>query len=252
MNTRSLIALLPLALLVACGGGGGGDGASSGNTGSGNGVVAAANGQAGVAGAADQTVSALAFPVAASLVALASTPYGYTKTYRDPANNVHTLVGEYKPGSVLPFEGVSANAGFAVSSRSKNGTLVSIRTQVDYYQTGTYLYLGSVDNNGEFIVASNQVQAPATAKVGQKGSLYSLTGFENHTKATILYTGTSTWELHADTGSTANFCITSHLKYQDGRSEKISTACNKITGNGLQNGSNITLTAEGKTETFTD
>lgn len=257
MKTGNLIALLPIAMLVACGGGGGGDGGNGGGNTAASGlssadtsVIANANAQSGAA--AEQAAPGPAFPVAAVLSALASTPYGYVKTYTSPAGNVYTLVGEYRPGVILPFEGVSANSGFGVSSRRMNGSISWIRSQVDYYQTGTYIYLGTSYDNGEYVVANNQVQPPATARVGEKGSLYSLTGYQNNTKATVVHTGTASWEMRADAGSAAKLCVTTHLKYPDGRPDSSTTACNRVTASGLQSGSDIVISTGGNTETFTD
>jgi hypothetical protein len=255
MKTGNLIALLPIAMLVACGGGGGGDGGNGGGNIAASGLSSAdtsviANAQSGAA--AEQAAPGPAFPVAAVLSAVASTPYGYVKTYTSPAGNVYTLVGEYRPGVILPFEGVSANSGFGVSSRRMNGTISWIRSQVDYYQTGTYIYLGTSYGDGEYVVANNQVQPPATARVGEKGSLYSLTGYQNNTKATVVHTGTASWEMRADAGSAAKLCVTTHLKYPDGRLDSSTTACNRVTASGLQSGSDIVISTGGNTETFTD
>jgi hypothetical protein len=259
---ENLIAALPFALLlVACGGGGGGGSDGGGGNGAGVGaasggnesIVANATGQAGVSGpGSGQTVSTPAFPIASAMVTLATVPYSYLKYYRDPANDLYTLAGEFRPGGVLPFEGVSAHAGFAASSRSKNGTLVWMRSQIDYYQSGTYLYLGSAFDNREYVVASNQAQPPATATVGEKGHLYAFTGYRDNSKAEIINTGTVTWELLPDTGSTANLCVNQHISYRDGRPDTLSSACNKINATGLHAASRIVITSDGKTETFLD
>jgi hypothetical protein len=252
-KTRSLIAALPFALLAACGGGGGGDsGTASGGVAAAavNVPVTNANGQTGTSAAAEQ--AAPAFPVDSVMAALIDAPRAYTKTYTDPAGDVYTLVGKYTPDVRLSFEGTPARAGFSTTSRRKNGALTWMSSQIDYYRIDSNRYLGSIVDTGEYIVADNQAQTPATAKIGDAGNLYTFTSYSNISKATVVHTGSATWELQADTGSTAYLCL--KLQSNDARngSSSVTSACNKIDANGLVAGSRIIVADDGNTMTFSD
>jgi hypothetical protein len=102
----------------------------------------------------------------------------------------------------------------------------------------------------EYTVAANQIAIPATGKAGDVGSL-STTTYSSNAKAVILATTTATWELQADTPSTAWLCVNTTVRPTTGGTI-IGSECYKINSNGNVVGNKLTIGINGNAITFTN
>ncbi|MEO5661633.1 MAG: hypothetical protein ABIQ90_17845, partial [Polaromonas sp.] len=88
------------------------------------------------------------------------------------------------------------------------------------------------------------------AKVGDSGSLGTLTLYTNASKTTVLTTTQSSWTLEADTATSAFGCANSVLKNAAGVQTGTAAGCYKIDTNGNALGMRFTLSVAGKTLVF--
>ncbi|MEN3366346.1 MAG: hypothetical protein V7606_3620, partial [Burkholderiales bacterium] len=211
MNAKKVVSLLPVAFLVACGGGSSGD----------------------------DTVTV--FPIEGAVTTYLTTPRSFTANYTDPQNNdVFVLGYVHTPGADSSFEGNAAKTVNVAVEIKRNGVQVSQSSQVDYFQTSPFRYLGSIDGGGEYSVAANQAALPTTASVGATGNFYTGTSYTNSTKSTVTGTQTTVWSLQRDTPSTALFCTNSTFK-STGNPDLTSSECYKINASGTVIGNRISL-----------
>ncbi|GAA4015839.1 hypothetical protein [Actimicrobium antarcticum] len=214
-------------LLAACGGGGG----SSNPT---------------VAVAADVT-----FPADAAVQNFLTSSHTFNASYTDPANNdLYALNYSYVPGADSAFEGQAAKTASFTLNLKKNGVTQSTSTEVTYFRIGPVKSLGAILGTGEYIVAANQGAFPVNAKVGDVGSLGGSTSYTSSAKTSIYATSVNTWELQADTATTAYLCVNSSVRYTNGAATLTGSECYRINTSGAVLGNKLTLSINGKSVTF--
>jgi predicted small lipoprotein YifL len=194
--------------------------------------------------------AATIFPVDAAVQAFLTSAHSFNANYTDPTNkDLYTLAYSYVPGGDSVFEGKAAKtANFAVNIK-KNGATQGTSSQVSYFQIGPVKSLGATLGTGEYIVAGTQLPFPATGKVGDVGTLGSSTSYTSASKTSVYATTVNTWELQADTASTAYLCLNSSIKYTNGTSA-VGAECYKINTSGAILGNKLTITINGQSATF--
>ena len=133
----------------------------------------------------------------------------------------------------------------------KNGAVLSADTSSSYYSINPFTTKGAIYSNGTYAVqTSNTGFFPTAAKVGDSGTLGTLTLYTSPTKTTVQTTTQSTWTLEADTASTAFGCANIVLKDAAGTQTGTAAGCYKIDTNGNAMGMRFTLSVAGKTLVF--
>lgn len=226
MNTSTrrmgFFANFALAFVAGCGGGGGGS---------------------------DQgpVVSTLDFPIASSKSAATQSTFQFSLAGSLDGTNYTMSVG-VAPGGASTFEGKAASTSIITLTFRANGALVGQEILVTYFGQNPYVDYGSVNQgNGQYTVTNQIANVPATAKVGQLGSLGTAVTYANSFKAQIVNTSTITWSLEADTATTALSCVNVQMA---GSTPGTSSGCDRINSAGTVLGRVMKVTVNGKTLTL--
>lgn len=213
---------LSTALLAACGGGGG-----------------------------DATPATTAtYPLEAAYTKAMTNGISLNGTAIDGADT-YTLSLSITPAADEVFEGVVRKKSIETLTIKKNGA-VGIADNIDsYYSTNPFIQWGARYSNGTYAVQTSSTGVfPTTAKVGDSGSLGTLTLYTNANKTTVQLTTQSTWTLEADTATTAFGCANSVMKDATGVQIGTAAGCYKIDTSGNALGMRFTLSVAGKTLVF--
>jgi hypothetical protein len=197
-HPRFLAAILcSAALLSACGGGGGGATPAAG----GNQVV-------------DPPVLppvTTDFPVASVMSTFVQTAHTYDLT-GTLSGQTYTLTDAYAPQANTTFEGKPSLAALQTTTIKRAGAVFSLIKSNLYFTANPYVQLGSTDpDSTAYSVIQQTTNLPATAKIGQSGSIGTATNYTNSSKTTVVDTATITWTLEADTGANALLCIVTQV-----------------------------------------
>jgi len=225
MKLRTALALsLTSALLLACGGGGG-----------------------------DSTPAAsttTTFPLDAAYTKAVTNGISLSGTAVDGADT-YTMAIAITPAADEVFEGVVSKKSIQSLTMKKNGAVLGVDTISVYYSINPYTPKGASYSNGTYAVqTSNAGFFPTAAKVGDSGTLGTLTLYTSATNRTVVTTAQSTWTLEADTASTAFDCANIVLKDAAGTQTDTAAGCYKIDTNGNALGMRYTLSVAGKTLVF--
>ncbi len=190
---KTVCAILFLLFLAACGGGGGGGSGSS-----------SASSQGPVA-------STLDFPVAATVLSVATTFSSHSVSTIDAQGNTDVLTVSYTPGPSVydPLIYNSALSTFTqTDSLAINGTTTSTSSVEVFYSTSPFLVWGSINGSSgqNTMRISVQTQLPTTAKVGATGAIYSGSNYINNSTL-FPDTQAANWSLLPDTVTTAWLCL---------------------------------------------
>lgn len=148
------------------------------------------------------------------------------------------------------FEGSTSKATSVSLTLKKNGATASVTSYKSYFSVKPFQTRGAKYSDGTYAVQTQPGAYPATATVGQTGSLGVLTVYSNSAKATVLRTAESTWSLEADTPTSAYLCANSVVKGASGAAEGTSAGCFQINTAGAVTGIRWTLAVDGKTLVF--
>jgi hypothetical protein len=100
------------------------------------------------------------------------------------------------------------------------------------------------------VQTSNTGSFPTAAKLGDGGTLGTLTLYTSASKASVKATTQSTWTLEADTASSAFGCANSVIRDAAGTQTGTAAGCYKIDTSGNALGMRYTLSVAGKTLVF--
>lgn len=196
------------------------------------------------------TASALSFPLDAAYAKAVTTGVSLNGTAVDGADT-YTMSLSIAPAADGTFEGVVRKKSIESLTIKKNGSVTGV-TNIDlYYSLNPFTTQGASYSDGTYAVQTTTSGAfPATAKVGDSGSLGTLTTYTSSSKATVQSTAQSTWTLEADTATTAFGCANSVIKNASGAQTGTAAGCYKIDTNGNALGMRFTLSVAGKTLVF--
>lgn len=158
----------------------------------------------------------------------------------------------YTPGGDTVFEGKAAKSATLESTFKKNGVNLTqgANRETRYFQIGPFASLGSTLGSGEYIVRENQLSLPATGKVGDWSFMNIATSYTDSSKATVYATSGATWEVQADTATTAYICAKFLAKFSNGGSIQESMECYKTDASGAILGNKVTAVIGTKTVSF--
>ena len=213
--------------LSACGGGGGSDPAP-----------------------APSPAATASFPLEAAYVKAVTTGVSLNGTAVDGADT-YTMSLSITPASDGIFEGVVRKRSTESLTIKKNGSVLVVSGINLYYSLNPFTTQGASYSDGTYAVQTSTTgNFPATAKVGDSGSLGTLTAYTNASKTTVLATMQSSWTLEADTATSAFGCSNGVVKNAAGIQTLTTAGCYKIDTNGNPLGLRFTLSVEGRTLVF--
>lgn len=169
---KSLLAVVLLTVLSACGGG-------------------------------DSGVSITTYPVDLALADFFQMAHSY-QLHGSLGSDSYVLDINITPGAQANFNGVQAMTSTSASVLKKNGTTVSSGSAKDYFLTTPFTQVGTTLSSGITIVDSNQQPLPEFVKVGDQGTLDTQKYFSGSSQVA---TGARTWSLVSLSADTAQFCI---------------------------------------------
>lgn len=210
------LAMIMAVLLAACGGGGSSDGP----------VVSTAT---------FQTRTALSN----STQDTRSSPFQVTGTISG-INVAGSGIVTESPVTSTTFEGKSALRKLTNTTMelTRSGQSIPLSWSSASYFDSNYNPMGYVSDDA-YVVMSNNVTIPNTARVNDTGVLYTASIYLDSSKTTLLGTETASYVLAPDTASTALLKITTIEKDTSGNTVSTSTAAYRITPAG-----DITLISE--------
>ena len=226
MKRSTLLALtLSTVFLAACGGGGG-----DAPTG--------------------PVTSTLSFPLDAAYTKAMTTGVSLNGTAVDGADT-YTMSLSIAPAADEVFEGAVSKKAIQSLTMKKNGSVLVATTISNYFSINPYTTKGGIYSDGTYAVQTSTTgNFPTAAKVGDSGTLGTLTLYTNASKTTVQATTQSTWTLEADTASTAFGCANSVIRDATGTQTGTAAGCTKIDTNGNALGMRYTLSVAGKTLVF--
>lgn len=118
-----------------------------------------------------------------------------------------TVRYSFTPEGSATFEGRAATTAIERMALAANGQ-TDTTTLRSYFGVSPYRPYGAVDlGDGGYSVFTLTTDLPATARIGQSGTLGSEVDYADSTKAVVTGTATIGWSLEADTATTALFCV---------------------------------------------
>ncbi len=213
-------------------------------------LLSACGGGGGDAAPAATPVAAASFPLDAAYTKAMTNGVSLNGTAIDGADT-YTMSLSITPATDAVFEGVVRKKSIQALTMKKNGSVLISETINVYYGVNPFTSYGASYSNGTYAVQTTIGGAfPATAKVGDSGSLGTLTLYTSSSKATIESTAQSTWTLEADTATTAFGCANVVIKNASGVQTGTSAGCYKIDTNGNVLGMRLTISVPGLTLVF--
>lgn len=190
------------------------------------------------------------FPLAAAYAKGFTTGLSLNGTAVDGVDT-YTMTLSITPAADEVFEGVVSKKAIETLTMKKNGATVVTDTISNYFSISPMTTKGAIYSDGSYAVQTSTLGSfPLAAKVGDSGSLGTLTLYSNSSKSTVLSTQQSTWSMDADTASTAFGCGNSVFRDASGTQMGTTSGCYKIDTNGNILGMRYTITASGKTLIF--
>lgn len=246
MNTKQIaVSATFLTLLAGCGGGGGGGSSPSaqtptGSPGSttpgGSGTTTGGTGTGTGAGSTTTTTAATGpiVPIEQALINLYTAGKAFNRT-NVIGNDTYVVMATYTNTGAGNFEGAPVTKESIVRYVTKNGSFFYSSDQTDYFETAPAFKIdGRLFPNqaASYYVtsASSFTKLPAFGKPGDSGSFYTATIYDSSNKSVTIGTATQTWNVAADTSSSALFCINTIL--QIGSNSTTQDDCYKITTTG--------------------
>ena len=165
--------------------------------------------------------------------------------------DTYTMAIAITPAADEVFEGVVSKKSIQSLTMKKNGAVLGATTISSYYTINPFTTKGASYSDGTYAVQTTTTgNFPTAARVGDSGTLGTLTLYTNASKTTVQTTTQATWTLEADTASTAFGCANMVLKDAAGTQTGTGAGCYKIDTNGNALGMRFTLSVAGKTLVF--
>ena len=194
--------------------------------------------------------STLTFPLAAAYAKGFTTGVSLNGTAVDGADT-YTMSLSITPVADEVFEGVLSKKSSGALTMKKNGTVLGADAISYYYTVNPFTQTGGRYSDGSYAVLTNNTgNFPTAAKVGDAGTVGTLTLYTSASKTAVKATTQNTWTLEADTATTAFGCVNSVIRDAAGTQTSTAAGCTKIDTNGNVLGMRYTLSIAGKTLVF--
>lgn len=195
--------------------------------------------------------STLSFPLDAAYTKGMTTGVSLNGTAVDGADT-YTMSLSITPAADEVFEGVPSKKSSGSLTMKKNGAVLVADTISYYYNINPFTQTGATySSDGSYAVLTNNTgNYPTAAKVGDAGTIGTLTVYTSASKTTVKTTTQNTWTLEADTATTAFGCTNSVIRDAAGTQTGTAAGCTKIDTNGNALGMKYTLSVAGKTLIF--
>ena len=196
------------------------------------------------------STAAATFPLDAAYTKVMTTGVSLNGTAVDGADT-YTLSLSIAPAGDEVFEGLASKKSILSLTMKKNGAVLGVDTISSYFSISPFTAKGARYSDGSYAVQTgNTGNLPTAAKVGDGGTLGTLTLYTSASKTTVKATTQSTWTLEADTVTTAFGCANSVVRDAAGTLTGTQSGCYKIDTNGNILGMRYTLSVAGKTLVF--
>lgn len=190
------------------------------------------------------------FPLDAAYTKAMTTGITLNGTAVDGADT-YTMSLSITPAADEVFEGVVSKKSIESLTMKKNGAVLGVETISAYYSINPMTTKGARYSDGSYaVLTSNTGSFSTAAKVGDGGTLGTLTLYTSASKTAVRTTTQSTWTLEADTATTAFGCANSVLRDAAGTQTGTGAGCYKIDTSGNALGMRTTLSVAGKTLVF--
>lgn len=165
--------------------------------------------------------------------------------------NTYTMSLSSTPAIDEVFEGVLSKKYSASMTMKLNGAVLSATNYSGYFSLNPFTVKGARYADGTYGVTTSTTGVyPTAAKVGDSGSLGTLTVYADSSKTTAKSTSQSTWTMEADTATTAYGCINGVNKDATGTQTGTTAGCYKMDSNGNVLGMRYTVSVPGLTLVF--
>ena len=143
----------------------------------------------------------------AAVSALYSLPHDFNNTVKSPAGDTYNARVVYSNIVDTNIESLAVKSVDIKRTILKNDAPLQSSSETSFFQLNPYRLVSSKSmDNPLYIVASNQVALPTTAKPGDSGAYYDSTTFDSTGKNLILSTAKHTWSLSSESATTVLFC----------------------------------------------
>jgi hypothetical protein len=196
------------------------------------------------------STAATTFPLDTAYTQVSTAGISLNGTAVDGADT-WTMALSVTPAADQTFEGATAKKSVQSITIKKNGATVVSSGGESFFTINPFNVKGLKLNDGSYGVQTVAGGALSNvAKVGDSGSLGTVTIYSNSSKSSVLFTQEATWTLEADTATTAFGCSNTTAKSTAGAVIATTSGCYKIDTNGTVKGLKYTLALAGKTLVF--
>lgn len=194
-STSFLLATAIGVLLSGCGGGGGG------------GSEASAVPAPVATPPATPSTTPIVIQLNAAISALFGLPHDFNNTVKSANGDTFDARVAYSNIVDTNIENQVVKSVDIKRTVSKNGSPFFSSAETSFFQLSSYrLVATKTPDNPLYVVASNQITLPPTAKPGDSGAFYNATTYDSIGKNVVLSTAVHGWSVAAESATTVLFC----------------------------------------------
>ena len=194
--------------------------------------------------------AAATFPLDTAYTQVSTTGISLNGTFVDGADT-WTMALSVTPVADQTFEGATAKKSVQAITIKRNGATIVSSAAESFFTINPFTVKGFKISGGSYGVQTVAGTALSNvAKVGDSGSLGSITVYTDSSKSSVFSTQQGTWTLEADTATTAFGCSNITVKDSSGNVGGTTSGCYKIDTNGTVKGMRYTIAVAGKTLVF--
>lgn len=225
MRAGRVLALATPLLFAACGGGGGGD---------------------------STPVNPNSYDLDAAMTRAYANGASFTGLKATASNGaVITLGLTLGAGADAVFEGTLRKVSLQTITVSAPGLATETTSATEYYSTTPFRTYGSIDDAGNYGLASATGNLPTAARVGDTGPLSTQVFYADASKATVTMSATNTWEVQSDgTASTAWACSKTVAREVGSAADLVQNLCFRINTAGDVSAAKFTMSLPTETLEF--
>ena len=148
----------------------------------------------------------------AAISALFGQPHDFINTIKSAAGDSYEARVIYSNVVDTSIENKTVKSVDIKRTVTKNGAAFFNSAETSFFQLSPYqLVATKTPDSPLYVVASNQVALPMTAKAGDSGPFYNSTTYDSIGKNLVLSTAVHTWSVAAESATTVLFCDNSTI-----------------------------------------